>query len=156
MDVVGDLELLARRRGTIAQGQGQFDEFVLADRGGDPEAESDLCRAGQPGSDFYGPKPLAGETVIEKTRYSAFYGTDLDARLKALGVDTLVVCGLTTECCVDSTVRDAFHHDYHAFVVADACAAYEHDLHEGALKSLELSYALLTDTDQVVAAWEPA
>ncbi|MDB5454754.1 MAG: isochorismatase hydrolase [Caulobacter sp.] len=125
-------------------------------RGGDPDVESALCRAGQPGADFYGPTPLPGETVIEKTRYSAFIGTDLDAQLKAMGVDTLVVCGLTTECCVDSTVRDAFHRDYHAFIAVDACAAYERDLHEGALKSLDLSYAILTDTDQVVAAWEPA
>lgn len=122
-------------------------------RGGDPDSESALCREGEPGSDFYGPKPAPGELVVKKTRYSGFGGTDLDARLKALGVDTLVVAGLTTECCVDSTVRDAFALDYHVFVAADACAAYEADLHEASLKVMDLNSAILTDTGQVAAAW---
>ncbi|PTT71907.1 isochorismatase, partial [Pseudomonas sp. HMWF010] len=95
-----------------------------------------------------------GERVIEKTRYSGFWGTDLDARLKGLGVDTLVVAGVTTECCVDSTVRDAFNLDYHVFVVADACAAYEADLHAASLKAMALNSAILTDTAAVASAWQ--
>ncbi len=122
-------------------------------RGGDPDNESALCRAGEVGSDFYGPRPLPGELVVKKTRYSGFGGTDLDARLKALGVDTLVVAGVTTECCVDSTVRDAFALDYHVFVAADACAAYETDLHDTSLKVMALNSAILTDTAEVAAAW---
>jgi ureidoacrylate peracid hydrolase len=122
-------------------------------RGGDPEIERVICRAGTRGADFHGPLPAPGELVVRKPRYSAFVGTDLDARLRSRGVDTLVICGLTTECCVDSTVRDAFHLDYHVFVAADACAAYETDLHEGALKSLGLSFALLADTADIEAAW---
>lgn len=125
-------------------------------RGGDPEADSGLCRVGEVGADFYGPTPEAGELVVGKARYSGFYGTDLDARLKALGVDTIVACGLTTECCVDSTVRDAFHLDYHVFIPADACAAYERDIHDATLKILELNCAILTSTDDVVAAWTEA
>ncbi len=122
-------------------------------RGGDPDNESALCRDGEVGSEFYGPKPQPGEIVVKKTRYSGFVGTDLDARLKALGVDTLVVAGLTTECCVDSTVRDAFSLDYHAFVAADACAAYEADIHEASLKVMELNSAILTDTAAIANAW---
>lgn len=122
-------------------------------RGGDPEIERVICRRGTRGAAFHGPAPEPGELVIHKPRYSAFVGTDLDARLRARGVDTLVVCGLTTECCVDSTVRDAFHRDYHVFVASDACAAYEPDLHEGALKSLGLSFGLLADTALIEAAW---
>ena len=122
-------------------------------RGGDPDDESALCRAGDRGAEFYGPAPLASEVVVLKTRYSGFFGTELDAKLKALGIDTLVVCGITTECCVDCTVRDAFHLDYQVFLASDACAAYEPDLHQGALKSLELNCAILVDTDAVTAAW---
>jgi ureidoacrylate peracid hydrolase len=125
-------------------------------RGGDPEQDSALCRAGSPGAAFVGPRPAAGELVIAKTRYSGFFGTDLDAELRGRGLDTVVACGLTTECCVDCTVRDAFHLDYHVFVARDACAAYEPDLHEGALKSLDLNCAILVDTDQVVSAWAQA
>ena len=122
-------------------------------RGGDPDSQSALCRAGEVGSDFYGPQPLPGELVVRKTRYSGFVGTDLDARLKALGVDTLIVAGLTTECCVDSTVRDAFSLDYHVFVAADACAAYEPDIHAASLKVMDLNSAILTDMAAIANAW---
>jgi ureidoacrylate peracid hydrolase len=125
-------------------------------QGGDPEQDSALCRIGTPGAAFVGPQPAAGELVIAKMRYSGFFRTDLDAELRARGLDTLVACGLTTECCVDCTVRDAFHLDYHVFVARDASAAYDSDLHEGALKSLELNCAILVDTAQVVAAWAGA
>jgi nicotinamidase-related amidase len=122
-------------------------------RGNDPEAGPALCRAGAPGSDFVGPRPEPGELVLRKTRYSPFWDTDIDARLKALEVDTLVIAGLTTECCVADTVKDAFNHDYHVFIAADACAAYEPDLHAVALKMLDLNTAILTDTANVAAAW---
>lgn len=125
-------------------------------RGGDPEVDAALCRAGQPGAEFYGPQPAPGELVVHKTRYSGFVGTDLDQRLRDMGVDTLVVAGLTTECCVDSTVRDAFDLDYHVFVAADACAAYEADIHEASLKVMALNSAILTDTAAIANAWKGA
>ncbi len=122
-------------------------------QGGDPDADSALCRTGTPGAAFFGPQPAPDEPVIAKTRYSGFHRTDLDAFLRRRGVDTLVACGLTTECCVDCTVRDAFHLDYHVFIAEDAAAAYERDLHEGALKSLALNCAIVVRTDDVLAAW---
>jgi ureidoacrylate peracid hydrolase len=125
-------------------------------QGGDAEADSALCRDGETGSAFYGPRPAPGETIVKKTRYSGFLGTDLDARLKDLGVDTLVVAGLTTECCVDSTVRDAFNLDYHVFVAADACAAYEPAIHQASLKVMALNSAILTDTAAIATAWKGA
>ncbi|EJL26037.1 nicotinamidase-like amidase [Caulobacter sp. AP07] len=128
----------------------------LRRRGGDPDVDAALCRAGQVGSEFYGPQPLPGELVVPKTRYSGFVGTDLDVRLTEMDVDTLVVAGLTTECCVDSTVRDAFDLDYHVFVAADACAAYEADIHAASLKVMELNSAILTDTAAVARAWKGA
>ena len=125
-------------------------------RGGAPDVESAICRSGAFGATFVGPTPQPGETVIAKLRYSGFFGSALDAILRARHIDTLVVCGLTTECCVDCTARDAFHLDYHVFLAADACAAYEPDLHQAALRSLELNCAILVDADQVVAAWSEA
>lgn len=125
----------------------------MARRGGDPDIESELCRVGQAGSDFYGPLPTPVERVVEKTRYSAFVGTDLERQLRGAGIDTLVLAGLTTECCIDCTARDAFHKDFHVFVPTDACAAYEADVHAAALKAMGLNFAILTDTDALVAAW---
>ena len=114
---------------------------------------ADLCREGSPGAAFVGPRPLFGERVVHKTRYSAFHETDLDIWLRAVGVDTLVVCGLTTECCVEATARDAFQRDYHVFVAPDACAAYGADIHLAALRSLDLNSAILVPSEAVIAVW---
>ena len=126
------------------------------DQGGDPAEALALCRAGTLGAAFVGPIPLVGEPVVGKLRYSGFFRTDLDAHLQRLGVDTLVIAGVTTDCRVDCTVRDAFHLDYHVFVAADACAAYEPGLHEATLKALALNFAIVVPADAVVAAWGKA
>lgn len=112
-----------------------------------------ICRAGEPGSAFVGPTPLGDETIIWKLRYSGFFGTSLDAALRARAIDTLIICGLTTECCVDCTVRDAFHLDYLVYVPTDACAAYDPGVHESALNALALNCATLVSTDEICAAW---
>ena len=122
-------------------------------RMGDPPEALAICRAGTPGADYYRVRPQGGDIEIEKTLYSSFVGTDIDARLRAHGVDTLVVAGFTTDCCVDCTARDAFHRDYDVFVVADACAAYEQELHRGALNALSRHCALLADTAAILNAW---
>jgi nicotinamidase-related amidase len=112
-----------------------------------------ICRAGTPGAGYYRVKPRAGELEIEKTLYSAFSGTTLEQQLRARGIDTLLACGFTTECCVDSTVRDAFHRDFNVFIAGDACAAYLPDLHHASLNALALSCALLVDSAAVERAW---
>ncbi|KDD68182.1 isochorismatase hydrolase [Pseudomonas mandelii PD30] len=65
--------------------------------------------------------PQPDELIIDKGRYSAFHRTNLDARLKALGVDTLSICGVLTDVCVLSTVFDAFALGYRIRLVSDAC-----------------------------------
>lgn len=126
---------------------------LLHRRKGRPPQAVAICRAGTSGADYYRIKPGAGDIEIEKTLYSSFAGTDLDAQLRARGIDTLMLVGFTTDCCVDCTARDAFHHNYNVFVVTDACAAYEDSLHTGALDALSKNCALLTDTDAVLRAW---
>lgn len=113
-----------------------------------------VCREGSKGSEFVGVHPLAGEAVFSKRRYNAFAGTELDAHLKTLKRDTLVIAGLTTECCVDSTARDAFERDYHVIIAQDAVAAYEKALHEGALKALEVNCAVLALSADIAASWK--
>lgn len=121
---------------------------------GDPEAESAVCRIGTPGADFYALQPTDGDLIIKKPRYSSFYMTDFEEQLRAKGIDTLIACGLTTECCVDSTVRDGFHRDFNFILPADACAAYEADIHAASLKTLALNCAVLTTTDKILTAWK--
>ena len=122
-------------------------------RGESPEKALALCRAGTRGAELMLQRDAASDRVIVKRRYSAFFGTSLEMMLKEEGRDTLVVCGLTTECCVDTTVRDAFHRDFHVFLARDACASYDSALHEAALRSLDLNFAILLRTDEAVAAW---
>ncbi|EGD60807.1 isochorismatase hydrolase [Novosphingobium nitrogenifigens DSM 19370] len=124
-------------------------------RRGTPGGEA-ICRIGSGGEAYYRVTPEPGDIEIEKLAYSSFHGTDLDAQLRARGIDTLVIAGISTDCCVDSTTRDAFHHNFHAFVVSDACTAYGDDLHYAALKAMSLHCALLTRTADVVAAWDKA
>jgi ureidoacrylate peracid hydrolase len=113
-----------------------------------------LCREGSPGVEFVGPKPQGGEMVFSKNRYSAFTGTGLDAALRGSGINTLVVAGLTTECCIDSSVREAFERDYHVFVVSDATACYEPLLHQAALQALALNCAQPVTTSDVLKSWK--
>jgi nicotinamidase-related amidase len=64
-----------------------------------------------------------GDTVVEKPRYSAFWRTDLDAMLRRLQVDTLVIGGVWSNVCVESTARDAFYREYKVVYLADCTAA---------------------------------
>jgi nicotinamidase-related amidase len=121
-------------------------------RRGRPGEEA-ICRADESGADYYRIFPRPGDIEIQKLLYDSFHGTDFDAQLRARGIDTLIVCGLSTDCCVDQTARSAFHHDYDVFVASDACAAYEPGLHENALNALEKNCVLLTTTQAVEAAW---
>ena len=114
----------------------------------------DLCVEGTHGADFVGALPLPGETVISKNRYSAFARTGLADRLHSTGLDTVVLAGLTTECCVASSAWDGFELDFHVFIAADACAAYEKDLHDQALKALALSGATVVPTAEFTAFWK--
>jgi biuret amidohydrolase len=89
---------------------------------------------GQPGHDFIAAlQPEPTETVIDKPGFSAFYGTDLHAYLNSRGITHLILCGVTTSCCVQSTLRAAVDLGYECLTVADCCAALEMDDHDRAL-----------------------
>lgn len=77
--------------------------------------------------------PLPDEQVIDKHRYSGFHQTDLDARLKHLGVDTLIVSGVLTDVCVLTTVFDAFSLGYRVQLISDACTTSTRAAHYSAL-----------------------
>ncbi|WP_372635357.1 cysteine hydrolase [Cohnella sp.] len=125
-----------------------------ARQGQDPEGVA-ICRKSTPGAGYYRISPLPGDIEVAKQRYSGFVGTNLELALKSNGIRKLLVAGVTTECCVESTVRDAFMRDYECFVASDACAAYEADVHEASLKGMALNFATIVTTQQVVRSWAP-
>ncbi|MDD5304813.1 MAG: isochorismatase family protein [Elusimicrobia bacterium] len=127
----------------------------------DPERDGGLmtgwwakvCREGRPESRVTAAlAPRPGETVLRKTRYSAFSNPRLAPALRAAGVSDLVVCGLATNLCVESTVRAAFDLGLSTFVPADATVAHDEELHLGALRSLAQGFSRVMLVDDVAAA----
>lgn len=98
-------------------------------------------------------KPTEADYLIHKNRFSGFYGTRLEPLLRSLGIENLVVCGVTTNMCVETTVRDAAQRDFRCFVVADAVGEVDRDVHEGSLKTLGFAFAKVVGGDEVVTAF---
>src|SRR5512134_2686924 len=100
---------------------------------------------GTPGADIYPDlAPAAGENVIKKHRYSAFFGTDLDIVLREWRVDTVIIGGTTTENCCLSTARDAMFHNYRVVFLSDATATYDYpDRGFGAMTNVDVHHAAL-------------
>jgi maleamate amidohydrolase len=86
-------------------------------------------------------QPLPGETVISKQYASAFFGTPLAATLMEMGVDTLIVTGLSTSGCVRASALDALQHGFAPFVVREACGDRHPGPHEASLFDLQAKYA---------------
>jgi len=81
--------------------------------------------------------PLPGEPVIDKPGKGSFYATDLHLILLNRAITTLIVCGVTTEVCVHTTVREANDRGFRCLVPGDACASYFPDFHESALRMIK-------------------
>ena len=96
--------------------------------------------------------PRPAETVVDKNRPSAFYAPAMEAALARLDVDTLVVCGVTTSCCVESTVRDASQRDYKVFVARDAVAEMDQARHDASLATMGALFADLGSVDDILDA----
>jgi nicotinamidase-related amidase len=93
---------------------------------------------GEPGHDIV-PElyPRPGEPVIDKPGKGAFYATDLHLILQTAGIENLFVCGVTTEVCVHTTVREANDRGYRCVVPSDCCASYFPEFHEVALRMIK-------------------
>jgi ureidoacrylate peracid hydrolase len=105
--------------------------------------------------------PEDGEPVIYKTRFSAFYRTDLDELLRSYGAKHLVITGCTTSICVESTIRDAFFRDYHCILLED-CAAepmgrnLSRSNHEATVLLVERIFGSVSNSNDFINAVQPA
>ena len=112
-----------------------------------------VCRDGRPESRIVAALAVRpGELVLRKTRYSAFSNPGLERALRAAGVEDLVLCGLATNLCVESTARAAFDRGFRTFVAADATVAHDEELHLGALRSLAQGFSRVALADDLAAA----
>jgi nicotinamidase-related amidase len=111
---------------------------------------------GERGHDFIDElQPIAGEPVIDKPGKGAFYATDLGAILQHRGIDTLIVCGVTTEVCVHTTVREANDRGFRCIVPADCCASYFPEFHSVALRMIKAQggiFGWVTDSARILSA----
>ena len=112
----------------------------------------DYTLAGSWGEELYELQPREEELRVRKFRPSAFHGTDLAADLRAVGVETVVACGVLTQGCVLATTLDASFNDFYAVVAREAVAGPSDELHEVALTFLGSRYDCLTN-DRIVRAW---
>lgn len=96
--------------------------------------------------------PWPDDYVIRKTRWNAFHGTPLELSLRTRGVDTIVLTGIATNVCVESTAREAFTRDFRVLVPTDATASYTQELEESSLASMAFGCAKLVTTEQVLEA----
>jgi nicotinamidase-related amidase len=109
-----------------------------------------MCVEGSPESEVHPDlAPLPGDKVVLKHRYSAFYNTDLETVLRCLKVQDLVVTGLMTNLCCESTARDAYFRDFRVFFPADGNGSVSEELHVASLLNLGFGFAYVTTVDEI-------
>ena len=111
---------------------------------------------GEPGHDII-PElyPLAGEPVVDKPGKGAFHATDLQGLLANRDIDTLIVCGVTTEVCVHTTVREANDRGYRCIVPGDCCASYFPEFHAAGLAMIKAQggiFGWVSDSKKLLSA----
>ena len=111
------------------------------------------CIDGSWGAEFYKVAPKDGDLVIRKHRYSAFSGTALDNLLHRNGIRTTVITGVSTNICVESTLREAFNLGYYVVIPRDCVAGNNAALHEATLQNVEFLIGDVTAAADLMALW---
>lgn len=96
------------------------------------------------------------EVVIDKSRPSSFYGTRLEPVLSGMGIRNLVICGVTTNICVETTARDAGQRDFGTYVVRDAVAEFTKERNDHALFAIDWSFGHVVNLADIERSWSPA
>jgi nicotinamidase-related amidase len=141
---LSDLPPAKKARGKLALG--------IGDRG--PMGR--ILVQGEPGHDIIAElAPIAGEPIVDKPGKGAFHATDLDAILHNRGIAQLIVCGVTTEVCVNTTVREANDRGYECLVLEDCVASYFPEFHETGLRMIKAQggiFGWVGRSDQLIEA----
>ncbi|HXJ80353.1 MAG TPA: isochorismatase family protein [Candidatus Methylomirabilis sp.] len=156
-DLIGD----ARTLGVLTIFvRATYDEVVLSR----PLAENyhrrgftdSMCLDGTWGADWYGdvrPSGGSNEIVLTKHRYSPFWGTAIDLYLRSNGIGTVILTGVVTSGCVDSTARDAFFNDYFVVLASDCVAEASAERHEASLRKLGQSFGVVVPSAEIRGIW---
>jgi nicotinamidase-related amidase len=121
------------------------------------ESEVEVCLPGTWGAQFVeGIVPQPNEPVVTKHRFSAFADTGLELMLRARGIKTVILAGVTTNCCVESTAREAAMRDFY-LVVAEDCVAVKdklRSLHDASLESMRLYFGQVRPASELMSIWQ--
>jgi ureidoacrylate peracid hydrolase len=118
--------------------------------------DSHHCQEGTWGAEFYVVRPQPDDDVIVKHRYSAFIGTELNPLLRAQGVENLIIVGVTTNVCVESTARDGYMLDYHIVLVEDCTASYSEEPHQATLANIRRAFGRVVTAEEIASVWRAA
>jgi ureidoacrylate peracid hydrolase len=104
--------------------------------------------------DFFGVIPVEGDVIIKKPKYSAFTSTALDGILRANRIQTLIMTGVATNVCVESTARQAFMLDYHVVVPRDLTAGVSEEFSAWSLRNIGAFFGEVVESSLILQAWE--
>jgi ureidoacrylate peracid hydrolase len=113
-----------------------------------------VCADGSWEGDWYGEvRPEPGDIIVTKHRYAAFHNTDLDLILRSNGIRTVIITGVVTNVCVETTAREAFVRDYYVVVVEDGTAAYLPEDHVATLRNIDRFFGEVAPMKTLTGIW---
>jgi ureidoacrylate peracid hydrolase len=128
-------------------------DAYLEHRGRRSGGDREVCQEGTWGADFYEIEPRPGEAVVTKHRYSAFVNTNFETILRKHGIKTVILAGVTTDVCVESTARDAFMRDYHVLFLSDCTGVDDPEIQKSVLKRIDRYFGYVVSSNEVMQAW---
>ena len=111
------------------------------------------CAGGTWGWEFFAVSPRPDDIVIEKHSFSAFFGTELDRLLRFRGIKTLIMAGVATNTCVESTLRDGFFLGYYIVLVEDCCNSAARHLHQGTIENVRANFGDVVTAAALEKIW---
>jgi ureidoacrylate peracid hydrolase len=115
-----------------------------------------VCQAGEWNGDFYKVRPREDEAIVTKHRFGAFESTDLELVLRSQGIRTVIMTGVATNVCVETTARQAFLKDFYVVFTSDCTATYSQRAHDGTLENIDHNFGQVVTSEEIVACWTRA
>lgn len=116
--------------------------------------ERPVCPPDSWGNDFYEQvRPREDEAIVTKHRFDAFLNTDLDLILRSNGIRSVVLSGVATNVCVETTARHAFVRDYYVVLAEDCTAAYSREEHEASLRTIDRYFGEVVSSERIASVW---
>ncbi len=115
--------------------------------------DAPYCLKGSWGAELYGIDALPREEMVVKHRYSGFHNTNLDLVLRSRGIQCVILTGVATNVCVESTARDVYMHDYYLVFATDCAATTSQAAHDATLANVDQFFGQVASSADIMACW---